>query len=174
MNCTAYDIAQLVVQVVAVVALLLTFYVYYRQLRTMQEQLQAARHASSAQNILTLIHFLQAPEVRDARETVLARLSRKAFKEWTDMERRQASLVCSTYDAAAIIIRMGVVPPGPFVDNWGVSIRLCYQVTEPLIEEMQRPENCGPTYWDDFAWLYTQVPKATNTGTTPESRSGNA
>ena len=48
----------------------------------------------------------------------------------------------------------------PFVENWGPSIRHCYEVTKPLIQEMQKPENSGPTYWDDFIWLYEQVPKA--------------
>jgi hypothetical protein len=156
---TPYEIAQLVVQVVGVTALLLTLCVYYRQLRTMGAQLHAARDAASAQNILALTNFLQAPEVRAAREVVRSRLPNKMFANWTEDERREAARVCSTYDVAAIIVRLKLVPPEPFVENWGPSIRHCYEVTEPLIEEMQKPENSGPTYWDDFGWLYEKVGK---------------
>jgi len=146
-----------VIQVVGVSALLLTLYVYYKQLHTMSAQLQAGRDASSAQNILSLTNFLQAPEVRAARETVRAQLDSKDFEHWDDSERRKASMVCSTYDVAAIIIKMGLVPPEPFVENWGPSIRHCYEVTKPLIVEMQKPENSGSACWDDFGWLYQQV-----------------
>jgi len=156
---TPFEIAQLVVQIAGVAALLLTLYIYYRQLRTMGAQLQAARDASSAQNILALTNFLQAPEVRAAREIVRVRLSKKPFADWTEEERREAARVCSTYDVAAIIVRMRLVPPEPFVENWGPSIRHCYEVCKPLIEEMQKPENSGPTYWDDFGWLYAEVLK---------------
>ncbi len=154
---TCFEKSQLAIQVVGVVALLVTLYVYYRQMRTMGAQLQAAREASSAQNILSLTNFLQAPEVREARETVRVKLPNKEFRAWSNDERRDASRVCSTYDVAAIIIRMGLVPQEPFVDNWGSSIRHCYEITKPLIVELQKPENSGPTYWDDFGWLYQQV-----------------
>lgn len=72
---TPYEIGQLVIQVVAVMALLVTLYVYYRQLRTMGAQLHAVRDASYAQNILALTNFLQAPEVRAAREVVRGQLT---------------------------------------------------------------------------------------------------
>ena len=154
---TPFEIAQFAVQAVGVAALLLTLWVYYRQLCTMSEQLQATRGAASAQNILALTSFLQAPEVRAARETVRVKLAKKDFSTWSEDERREASRVCSTYDVAAIIIRLGLVPSEPFVQNWGPSIRHCFEVTKHLIEEMQRPENSGSNYWDDFGWLYQQV-----------------
>lgn len=114
------------------------------------EQLKVDRGASSAQNILALTNFLQAPEVRSARETVRTKLVNKEYTLWDDAERSEASMVCSTYDVAAIIIKLGLVPSQPFVENWGQSIRHCYEVTKALIDEMQKPENSGPTYWDDF------------------------
>lgn len=154
---TAYDIAQLVIQAVTAAALLLTLYVYYRQMCTMAAQLQASRDGATAQNILALTNFLQAEEVRAAREIVRVTLANKNFSSWTPEERREASRVCSTYDVAAIIIRMGLVSREPFVENWGPSIRHCYEVTKPLVEEMQKPENSGPSYWDDFGWLNQQV-----------------
>lgn len=91
---TSYEVAQLVVQIVAVGALLLTLYVYYRMLRTMSGQLEATRNGATAQNILALTNFLQAPEVRAAREIVRVDLSKKDFNFWTPDERREASRVC--------------------------------------------------------------------------------
>lgn len=91
---TPYEGAQLVIQIVAVAALLLTLYVYYRQLRTMGAQLQSARDASSAQNILALTNFLQAPEVRAAREVVRVNLAQKPFLGWNNDEKRGVSSTC--------------------------------------------------------------------------------
>jgi len=115
------------------------------------------RGASSAQNILALTNFLQAPEVRAAREVVRVRLSKELITDWTEDERREAARVCSTYDFAAIIVKLKL--PEPFVENWGPSIRHCYEVSKPLVDELQKLENSGPTYWDDFGWLYKEVRK---------------
>lgn len=154
---TPYEAIQLIVQVIGIVAIVLTLVVYYGQLRTMAAQLDAMRNASSAQNMLDVALFLQAPEVRASREVVRRRLSNKRYDSWNTEDKRDAARVCATYDAAAVIIRLGLTPLEPFVDNWGPSIRHCYQVTKPYIEELQRPENSGPRYWNDFGWLYEQV-----------------
>jgi len=154
---TTFELAQFLVQIITALALLLTLYVYYRQLRTMAGQLEASRSANSAQNILSLVTFLQAPDVRMSREVMRIKLAKKSFDRWTDDERSDASRVCSTYDVAAILVRLGLVPIRPIVETWGHSIRHCYEVATPLILEMQRPENSGSTYWDDFGWLNEQV-----------------
>jgi hypothetical protein len=48
--------------------------------------------------------------------------------------------------------------------GWEMSIRRCYQVLEPYIREMQRPENAGPQYWAGFDWLYRQIDLTTPKG----------
>jgi hypothetical protein len=97
-------------------------------------------------------------------------LAQKPFQDWDNDERREAARVCSTYDVTAIIIRLGLVPGEPFVENWGPSIRHCFEVTRAFIEEMQRPENSGPTYWDDFGWLYEEVQKQYRVPAKPAGR----
>ena len=149
--------ALLVIQVIATAAIALTLIVYFFQLLTMRRQLKASETASTGQNILALINFLQDEEVRQARETAIKTLNSKPVDEWTEDEEKAAARVCSTYDVAAIIMRLGMVPMAPFQENWGPSIRNCYETLEPYIREMQKPENSGPDYWNDFGWLYKRV-----------------
>ncbi|MFZ0034317.1 MAG: hypothetical protein WAK60_04945 [Sedimentisphaerales bacterium] len=142
------------VQVISSFIIALTLIVYFLQLRTMRQQLNSSHEATTAQSILALMNFLQDDKVRAARATVIKSLSRKKMEDWSEEEKNAASKVCSTYDIAAILIKMGLVPSKPFVENWGPSIKKCYKVLEPFISEMQKPENAGPDYWNDFGDLY--------------------
>jgi len=148
------EIANLIVQSLIWLAMIATFIVYALQLIAM-------RKSSEGQNILSLVNYLQAQDVREARRIVRTTIKEKNLKSeaWNDSEERAASLVCSTYDVAAILIRSGVVPSKPFVENWGPSIRDCYEVLSSYIKNMQLPQNSGPEYWDDIDWVYQQVKK---------------
>jgi hypothetical protein len=149
--------SSLAVNATAAALLLVTVVVYYRQLRTMQRQLGESRNAAVGQNILNLASFLQTQDVRSARDLTRNDLRSKDWHQWSDSERRAASMVCATYDLAAVVMRFGLVPPEPFIRNWGPSIRDCYGILRPFIKEMQKLENSGPEYWDDFDWLYEQA-----------------
>ena len=167
----------LVVQAIATIGILLTLIVYAKQLSVMQRQLKASENAAAdqlsvmqeqlkasesaavGQNLLTLANFLQDETVRDAREIVIKTLCSKSRFEWTEEEERAAAKVCSTYDLASQIIRQGLVPLEAIAENWGPSIKKCYEILEPYIQEMQKPEKGGPAYWDDFGWLYEKVVK---------------
>lgn len=92
-----YNAWNLILQGLIWVALIATFIVYLRQLRAMQR-------GATGQNIVSLINLLQAPNVRDARTTVRTQLKTKPYPTWTENEKREASLVCSAYDVAAILI----------------------------------------------------------------------
>ena len=146
------EIANLAVQSSIWLVMIATFVVYALQLRAM-------RQSSKGQNILSLVNYLQAQDVREARRVVRTTLKEKASKSqpWNDSEEISASMVCSNYDGAAILLRSGVVPSKPFIENRGTSIRDCYEVLRPYIKRMQLPENSGPEYWDDFDWLYQQA-----------------
>ena len=147
---TGQFIITLLVQVLIWIAMIATFIVYYRQLAAMRE-------ATTAQNILALINFLQTPFVRNARRIVRKTLKNKPYP-WSEDEIDSASDVCSTYDVAAILIlEQKIVSGEPFLKNWGPSIEDCYEILEPHIKEMQKPENSGPDYWDDFGKLYEVV-----------------
>lgn len=157
---TSYEVTSLIVQAVTGVAISATFAIYYFQLRTMQEQLASTRDASVAQNILAVVNFLQAEDVRAARTVVRQDLRSIPMPEWSTKQREAASRVCAAYDVAAVLLREGLVPLRPFTDNWGPSIKDCYHILLPFIESMQSPQNSGSRYWNDFGWLYEQVVKA--------------
>lgn len=143
----AYNFWTLILQLLIWVAMIATFIVYYRQLRAMRE-------SATGQNILSLVQLLQAPDVRQARETVRKHLKGKPLEQWSEDEKRDAAVVCATYDVASILIfQQRLVPPEPFVTNWGASIIDCYDVCLPYVKAMQMPENSGPNYWNDFAQL---------------------
>lgn len=149
---TTYEKWNLIITGVTGAAIFATFFVYWRQLKAM-------RHASAAQNMLALVNFMQTEDVRDARRVVIKELVNRPFSSWKPGEERAAALVCSNYGVAAIVIREGLVPADPFIKNWGPSIKLCHNVLKDYIINMRKPENAGPTYWDDFDWLQGEVCK---------------
>lgn len=157
---TTYETVQIILQSVVLIGVFATLIVYYRQLKAMTVQLDIARHSSTAQNFISVINYLQAEHVRQARTLVLTKLNARQFSSWTDEEKRAASTVCSTYDVAAILLQMGLVPQDPFITNWGPSIRNCYQVLKPFIDLMQQPDKGGPQYWNDLKWLAEAADKA--------------
>lgn len=121
-------------------------------------QIRAVREGAKGQNILALVNFLQADNVRKARTLVREKLRNRPFADWTKEERECASLVCSTYDVASVLIYQAkLVPEGPFLNNWGPSIRDCFEILRPFISDMQKPERSGPGYWNDFAILHAAV-----------------
>ena len=125
-------------QSLATVGIISTFIVYYFQLRKMGQQLDVARKAMKTQNALTLINYLQAPDVHEARfklnlycNAIKGQTSQtlhETYKEW-------ASKVCSTYDVAGIIIKLGFVPEELFLDSWGPSIKSCFEISETFITD---------------------------------------
>ena len=149
------NMASTIIEALATIVIAITLVIYLKQLFVMRDQLTAMRSGAQAQNFLSLVQYLQAPDVREAREVVIRLLQNKAFKDWDEQDCRHASAVCSTYDVTGIIIRLGLVAPKPIVENWGPSIKQCFEACEPLIKERRR--TAGPTYWDDFDWLYSQV-----------------
>ncbi len=148
---TQYEMMSLATNGIAAALLLATVTVYYFQLCTMQGQLSAAQDSARSQNLLALVNYLQSKDVRDAREVAFKSLRFKSFATWDEADKKAASVVCSSYDIAAIMIQLGGVPAKPITDNWGPSIRICYDAVRPWIDEMQRADNAGPTYWKTLA-----------------------
>ncbi|MCI0579166.1 MAG: hypothetical protein L0332_07005 [Chloroflexi bacterium] len=140
----------LLIQAVATFLIAGTFIVYWRQLRTMQK-------ASDAENFLALINFVQASEVREARFQVRRHISKLQRDQWSANDEEAASLVASTFDIAGMLIRHGLVPPKPFLDNWGPTIVACYEVLGGYIQELRQPDKSGPNYWKDYDWPYEQA-----------------
>ncbi len=147
------NLLNLVIQSIIGVTMVVTFLIYFFQLKTM-------RKSMLGQNSISLINFLQDENTREARRIVLTTLKDKEYINWTADEKESASKVCSTYDVLSILLyQMKLAPTDIFVDNWGPSIKKCYDILEKHIKEMQKPENAGPKYWDDFEKLYKEVTK---------------
>jgi len=157
-----YETISIALQAFIGIAAFSTLFVYHRQLRVMSAQLSAMQGSFRAQSGLSLVAFLQAPEVRDARQVVREVLSTKALAEWTPEERRSASLVVANYDVAGALIRAGLAPVELIADNWGPSIRHCHQVLEPFIEESRNRPGGSPRYWSNFSWLCAEASRAQN------------
>jgi len=137
--------SQFWVQVSATILIAFTFLVYVLQLRAM-------RSASTAQNILSVINYLQDPAIREARRLVLTDLKGKPVASWTEADRRMASHVYATYDMAGILIQRGLVPKDLFVSNWGESIVKCYEILEPFLTELHT-DAPGAKYGIHLKWL---------------------
>ena len=116
----------LILQAIANFAIVATFVVYWRQLVAMRGQLAAAQNTSRNQNLLTLINFLQAPGLPEARGTLIG-LGREGQRldAWSPEERRVAERVCAAYDIT------GILPIGLTPNHTMGSGRDLFHVTPP-------------------------------------------
>jgi len=154
---------QVITQIISAAGLLCTLGLYYLQLRTMGKQLAAMRQGTDAQHILSLMSFIESDEVRAAREVVYTKLHRKSFHEWTESELQAASRVCSSFSTTGAVLKSGIVPTEPILEGLEPTIRDFYQILEPFIQEMRKPENGGPQYGTGFDWLYNRIDGAGDT-----------
>lgn len=157
---STYELATLILQALVAVATFGALIVYYRQLRVMSRQLLSMEETSRAQSGLSLVDFLQEPDVREARHTVRAVLSQKPMEEWTGSEKDHASRVTANYDVAGALVKSGIAPVDLVAANWGPSIIHCYEVLEPWIEAHRNRPGARETYWSNFKWLYEEAKKA--------------
>ena len=141
---------QIVAQIIGAAGLLITLVINYRQLRIMNDQVQEVRRSTAAQHILTLLSFIESDEIRAALNLVFTTLHKKQFTHWTEEEQQAASKLCSSFATAGTILQSGLVPLEPLIVGWEPSLRRCYQILEPFVREMQKPNNAGPQYWSGF------------------------
>jgi len=153
---------QIIAQMIGSAGLLITLLINYRQVRIMSEQMQEMRRSTAVQHILSLLSFIESDEIRAAMNLAYTTLHKKHFAQWTESERQAVSKLCASFSTAGTILQSGLVPIAPLIQGWEPSIRRCYQVLEPYIREMQKPENAGPQYWAGFDWLYSLVLTSAN------------
>ena len=156
----SYQYISTVVQIAGVAGLLITLYMQYQQLRLMGVQLEQVRQSTTAGHILSLLGIMEAEDIRVATNIVHTRLHNKHFTEWTEEEVRAAAKTCATYTNAGTVLKSGLVPIRPIIENWGARLRLTYEILEPFIRDMQQSEKVGSLYWSDFDWLYQQALEA--------------
>ena len=148
---------QIIAQTIGVAGLLITLVINYRQFRMMNEQVHEVRRSTAAQHILTLLSFIESDEIRAALNLVFTTLHKKDFLHWTNEEQQAVSKLCSSFSTAGTILQSGLVPLEPLIVGWEPSLRRCYQILKPFVQEMQKPENAGPQYWAGFDWLHDRI-----------------
>jgi hypothetical protein len=154
---STYEKITLALQALVAIAAFFTLAFLYKQVRVMVNQIVATQESTRAQSALALANFLQTAEVREARQCVRSCLSQKHHSQWTDEEKRHASLVCANYDVAAGLLRANLAPTELFVANWGPSIAHCHQVLSPFISELRAKPGGHQTYWANFDWLVAET-----------------
>ncbi|MFB1485505.1 MULTISPECIES: hypothetical protein [unclassified Thiocapsa] len=157
---TNYECATLLVQGFVAVFTLGALVVYFLQMRIMAKQLASMQETARAESSLSLVGFLQSPEIREARHTVRSVLSKKPMEHWTDEEKDHASRVTANYDVAGALIKSGLAPVDVIASNWGPSIIHCYDVLEPWIESHRDRPGGHNKYWSNFKWLYDESKKS--------------
>lgn len=135
----------------------LTLYVYYRQLRVMNSQLKSMQASSQAQGFLSLVAFVQAPEIQSSRKIVRSVLSGKHHGNWSEEECSHASIVCANYDVLAALLRADETSQKFIVVHWGPSIKHCFEILTPFIDKHRNMPGANASYWSNFSWLYQQV-----------------
>ncbi len=155
-----YEITTLLLQAITGFVVLATLIVYHRQLVVMTKQLKTMQESSQAANSLILVNYLQSPDVRNARRCVREVLSKKHLKDWTEDERKEASLVVANYDVVAALLKAGLSPSDLIVTNWAHSIKHCYEILKPFINEYRNMDAANASFWSNFEWLYTEATKA--------------
>jgi len=163
---------QIIAQVVGVAALLITLLINYRQFLLVNRQMHEMRRSATAQHILSLLSFIESDEIRAALNLVYTTLYKIPFTEWTEDQQKAAAKLCSSFSTAGTILQSGLVPLEPLITGWESSLTRCYQVLEPYVREMQKPENAGPQYWAGFDWLYSQIDVRREDGVANKRRGG--
>lgn len=153
---TCYEGLSILLQIFIAVVATATCVVYFYQLRVMSGQLAAMQESSKAQSGLELVAFLQSPGIREARHHVRESLSKKPLSDWTAEDRKFAALVVANYDVAAALIREGLGPATLITGNWGPSIKHCFDVLKPYIDEQRSRGGGCVSYWSNFEWLRDQ------------------
>lgn len=121
-------------------------------------QVWELRRATSTQAFCSLIDRLQDEEVRKAREIVLEQEREGNSIDLTGrVQVGSDEKVCHTYDVAGIMVNSGMVPKRLLTENWGHSIKRCWQYVNPLVSKY-RKERSAPKIWDDFESLAKDIP----------------
>jgi len=128
------------------------------QLEIQREGLQAVQEASKTQNLIELIQYLQAPEVRQARHVVFNDLKNKPYRQgngWTDDEKHQAATACAAYGTTGVLLQKGIVDLNAIVENWGPSILNVVSICKEFIDDLRSKR--GNNYWAALLWLNDKV-----------------
>jgi hypothetical protein len=110
------------------------------------------KKANIVEAFLGVVSILQRQEVREARRVLLGiKPPGKALDQWTQDEKDQAEIACSTFDTVGILLRRNIIDRKMVVAEWRDSIGKCWDMAQPIIKEYRNQR--GNDYWDDLANL---------------------
>ncbi len=156
-----------IIQLLASVAIVGTFFVYYALLKTtqeqlkvlakstneqnqaMQKQLEIARSANMAQNLIALNQVIVEPEFRAARKTLIG-LDQKPLSEWSESDRHIAERACGLWNFAALLVLELGIPPAA-VRDMSYTVVTCHHAAAELLAEIRSTRS--PDYWTHFTRL---------------------
>lgn len=120
-----------------------------------EESRNALQKTIYAQAYKTANDVLQHEAVRSARRYAFNELRTKPFEHWSDDDRRQAEIVCHTYNTVGNMVRNSIMPVEYVVDTWGGSVQQCWHILKPLVKYRQDRE--WPMLWASFEYLSDQA-----------------
>lgn len=120
-----------------------------------RQQVHVAQATSRVESILTLVNYLQRPDIRDGRRVVITDLENRPVSDWTVDQRAVASGVAASYDLVGTLVRTGVVDGALILQSYGASIIRCHGVCSPMVSQFRNemPAALARSYWNDFDWL---------------------
>lgn len=128
-----------------------------KQVMKLEDQIKESRSAIWAASFLEAVKWLQDEKIREARRKVFELGDfDKGLSDWSAEDRKQAEIVCHSYDVVGMMVRWNMVPMEIIVDSWADSIRRLWPICEPLVLERRRKQK-APEFWDDFQWLAVQA-----------------
>jgi len=98
---------------------------------------------------------LQQEDVRGARRHIFSagmRANAETLDKWTDKDKREAELVCTTYDIVGQMAKRKMIKKAMVLDEWGDSLRRAWSILGPFVKK-RRLEADWPPFWDDFESL---------------------
>lgn len=109
-------------------------------------RLSTARYQIKTQNLLQISNFLHQPEIREARYRL-----RTTASENLDVD--SVSLVCSSFDFAALFVKNKLVSEEIFLQYWRplllfLRVHLAEAMKKPAFGEISMGE-----YYRHFSWL---------------------
>ena len=122
-------------------------------------QAKELKRSAYAEAFAAISKLLDNEKARMARCTLMTN-SKKDFNCWNQPEINDAEFVCSLYGSVGSMVRNKFISQKIIIDEWGYSIRRCYEHARPMIDEYRKL--CGDNfreenYRTDFQWLYDKA-----------------
>lgn len=118
-------------------------------------QLRSSGKTQELQGFVQLVGWLQREEVREARRRVYE-LQYVNPKVWTNEDKWEAEKVCHNFGVVGDMLKKGLISKR-VVDGWGWTIKRCWLILKPMVEEYRKDRKYYTRIWHEFQWLAEDV-----------------